>query len=173
MHSVPLSVRAFHTAFEPLPIFEKEFLIDFEDDSHQRDARHSSLTDDRRAAETAHKVCTVFLEQTISTLSQTSTHVRSSIQRRYHTTSASHTPKTPKRTIFPSSMHSLKAHKPYSQIPQHTNFPKTHQKSPAQLDLHNSASHQEQTCQCCCANVPWIFFFPVMGRSTFTEKFSQ
>ena len=29
---------------------KKEIWFDFEEDSHQRDARHSSLTDDRRAA---------------------------------------------------------------------------------------------------------------------------
>ena len=45
-----------------LSVFSSGFDFDFEDDSHQRDARHSSLTDDCRAAETAHKVCTVFLE---------------------------------------------------------------------------------------------------------------
>ena len=42
-----------------------EMLNAFEDDSHRRDARHSSLTDDRRAAETAHKVCTVCLGLTL------------------------------------------------------------------------------------------------------------
>ena len=43
---------------------QKKDLIwfDFDDDSHQRDARHLSLTDNSRAAETAHKVCTVFSE---------------------------------------------------------------------------------------------------------------
>ena len=55
--------RLFHALssyFRLFSIFDFDF--DFEDDSHQRDARHSSLTNDRRAAETAHKVCTVFLK---------------------------------------------------------------------------------------------------------------
>ena len=55
--------RLFHALssyFRLFSIFDFDF--DFEDDSHQRDARHSSLTNDRRAAETAHKVCTVFFE---------------------------------------------------------------------------------------------------------------
>ena len=60
-------VKYFRDTFSPhlskeLRVFSSGFDFDFEDDPHQRDARHLPLTDDCRAAKNAHKVCTVSLE---------------------------------------------------------------------------------------------------------------
>ena len=53
----------------------------FQNGSHRHDAHHSSLTDVRGAAETAHKVCAAFLKLYYLLLRQARTDVKGSIQR--------------------------------------------------------------------------------------------
>ena len=167
-HRLPPLVAAFSFAtvifFVPsAPKFAKL------NDSHRRDARHSSLTDDRRAAGTAHKVCTVLRKLTLSTSSQTSTLVRSPTQHRCHSTGAFHPakcqespqtthPKYPniqssRRQCLTFSKTPLRAHKPHTQNNQAYILPVRAPTFPANLEPHNSASHKEQTwpmllCRC-------------------------
>ena len=106
-------------------------------------ARCASLTidcDDLGAAETAHKVCTVLRNLTISTWSQTSTLVRSPTRDRYHSTGEFHPAKCQGRPANYTP-----------KIPKHTSSHNEHQNSQVQLEPPLLNKPQRAEVQCCAA----------------------